>query len=613
MDYSAMRIIFSSHTFTARLLLVTCSILASGAASAQEAAVRLDRPDVQIIDENHVSVSGGKPSFTVEGVGIGNPEARLVFSMTFVPEKYGHSLYHNFNGGVRAQQYPTRTDIPSYEVNTGTSAEFFYLINGQFVSYSGQGSTLTDTGAGYLYVNSEGAQLTFDKSIAASMRATLGSLTRATYPNGYELTYYYQSSLLRSVVSNRGLQLKFFYGSTAGPTYYLQGLTRVVAINNSVEYCDPLATSCSLAQSWPEANIAFGTTASLPEHEGNLSTVTITDSAGLSTKFTRDGYSQLVRVKERTSLSDNIIYGYCRYGAPYNCYIATSNGDLTVISGLLLTATNAGRVWNYDFHSRPNTGNYFATGTSSGPLGTKTVLTRINGRPGPLLNVSDTAGNSAQFEESDRNFAVLSIDSQGRSYSYAYDARGNLTQKQQTAASGSGLPNIVLNASYDASCSNIKTCNKPNWVQDGLGNQYDYAYDPNHGGVIRETSPAPGADGIRPQQRKSYSQRFAWVKNSSGAYDRASSPVWLLTGTSICRTGAPSASGVGCALGSADEVVTTYDYGPDAGPNNLWLRGKAVTAIDGGTSQTLRTCFSFDRLGNRISETSPRAGLTSCP
>jgi YD repeat-containing protein len=65
---------------------------------------------------------------------------------------------------------------------------------------------------------------------------------------------------------------------------------------------------------------------------------------------------------------------------------------------------------------------------------------------------------------------------------------------------------------------------------------------------------------------------------------------------------------VGCAQPS-DEVLTTYDYGPDSGPNNLLLRGKAVTA-DG---KTARTCYAYDALGNKISETSANAQLANCP
>jgi hypothetical protein len=80
--------------------------------------------------------------------------------------------------------------------------------------------------------------------------------------------------------------------------------------------------------------------------------------------------------------------------------------------------------------------------------------------------------------------------------------------------------------------------------------------------------------------------------------------------THICvvdGAGAVAWRGV-CAI-PGDETLTTYDYGPDSGPNNLWLRGVVVTA--GGVSP--RTCYAYDKWGNRISATSPRAGLTSCP
>jgi YD repeat-containing protein len=58
-------------------------------------------------------------------------------------------------------------------------------------------------------------------------------------------------------------------------------------------------------------------------------------------------------------------------------------------------------------------------------------------------------------------------------------------------------------------------------------------------------------------------------------------------------------------------VLTTYDYGPTNVANNLWVRGKVVTA----DSETRRTCFAYDALGRKLSETAPKgtAQLTSCP
>lgn len=73
--------------------------------------------------------------------------------------------------------------------------------------------------------------------------------------------------------------------------------------------------------------------------------------------------------------------------------------------------------------------------------------------------------------------------------------------------------------------------------------------------------------------------------------------VWVLEAESQCAKDGPCTS------------VTTYEYGPESGPNNLMVRGKAVVA-DG---VTLRTCYGHDKQGNKIWETSPNANPSSCP
>jgi YD repeat-containing protein len=172
---------------------------------------------------------------------------------------------------------------------------------------------------------------------------------------------------------------------------------------------------------------------------------------------------------------------------------------------------------------------------------------------------------------------------------------------------GSPLTQVTLSANYDSACTIPVKCNKPNWVKDGLLNETDYKYDPTHGGVLTATLPAD-SNGIRPQTRYTYTQRLAWVLNASGAYVQSAAPIWVLATESNCRTSAASSTGTGCTV-AGDEVVKTYEYGPDAGPNNLFLRGMAVTA-DGVTH---RTCYGYDPRGKKISETEPAAGLTSCP
>jgi hypothetical protein len=204
-----------------------------------------------------------------------------------------------------------------------------------------------------------------------------------------------------------------------------------------------------------------------------------------------------------------------------------------------------------------------------------------------------------------RSQIVKQIDHVGGGYSeVSYDDRGNVTLLERFNIAGSD--SIPQSANYDAVCANQLTCNQPNWVIDPEGNQTDYEYNPVHGSVTKITAPADD-HGVRPQIRYYYEQRSPWLKSSNGGYVASGTPIWVLTQEEYCRTSA--ASGNGCSAGSADEVVTTYDYGPDSGPNNLWLRGKTVTS----EGVSLRTCYTYDVFGNQHTETTPNANLTSCP
>lgn len=195
---------------------------------------------------------------------------------------------------------------------------------------------------------------------------------------------------------------------------------------------------------------------------------------------------------------------------------------------------------------------------------------------------------------------------EGNYVEFDYDDRRNVTQQRSYPKPGSGEPVLTTTLSFPATCSNPKSCNKPTAVTDPNGNTTNYTYAPQHGGMLTVTGP-PDASGVRPQTRYEYAQRYAWYKNASGNYVQGPVAHWLLVKEEFCKTTA--ASGNGCAGGASDEVVTTYDYGPNSGPNNLLLRGIIVTA-DG---QSLRTCFGYDKMGRRISETQPKGTGGTCP
>src|SRR3546814_14784049 len=115
--------------------------------------------------------------------------------------------------------------------------------------------------------------------------------------------------------------------------------------------------------------------------------------------------------------------------------------------------------------------------------------------------------------------------------------RSKGTEERHVAKSGSGLAAIVKTASYDATCSNPKKCNKPNYTIDERGNRTDYTYDATNGEVTRIQLPAATSGGTRPEIRYAYTQYYAPIRTSSGTLVNTGDPFYrvLQNQTSIGR------------------------------------------------------------------------------
>lgn len=358
---------------------------------------------------------------------------------------------------------------------------------------------------------------------------------------------------------------------------------RVTAVNTAYDYCDPVASTCSFSRAWPTASYSYGTTMS------------ITDAAGGVTRYTKDSRDRVTAVKPANSASDVITYRHCNGPNEPVCFHPDMSGTYYIYDKVVY-ATNNGQNWTYLLTT--GIGDRYSEYKSTGPDTNSRGWSYSANGIGYIETIEHDA--TKWFYEAGGT-RVRSVRKPGLNETfYSYDSRLNVVQARQVAKPNTGLADIITTAGYDSSCANWKTCNKPNWVRDANDNQTDYTYDPAHGGTLTETGPAVG--GVRPQKRLTYAQRYAWVKNAWGSYVRAATPVWVLTQEAFCRTQAS------CA-GTSDEVRTTYEYGPDSGPNNLFLRGKAVTS----EGVTLRTCYGYDAYGNKISETAPKAALAACP
>jgi len=200
---------------------------------------------------------------------------------------------------------------------------------------------------------------------------------------------------------------------------------------------------------------------------------------------------------------------------------------------------------------------------------------------------------------------------EGNGFAHQFDARHNITSTTYSPKTGSTDPAQVVTYSYAATCTagTQAICNKPLTITDRRGRTTNYEYN-QFGQLTKEIAPAPTPGSARPTTINEYTLRTAYIKDSSGNPVAAGPPISMLTRSFTCI----SSANCSASTAAADKVVTDYDYGPTSGLNNLLLRGVAVTAINStGQIETRRTCYSYNYFGERISETLPNAGLSSCP
>lgn len=519
-------------------------------------------------------------------------------------------------------------------VTIGPSTQLFLI----HVSSTGGLSTFTPVKpSGDTLVENSDLTYTFTRGDGTKVefRARTGSATSGqslaneiVYPDGRVITYGYAVlpsglTIVTSVTRSDGLQLHFTYGNTdwAENTVTLESPTSVTAINNAYEYCSPTATTCALSNTWPAAYFSWSPLS------GESDTFTVTDSAGRVTSYSMydyggssyssvgQGYTTIGTTLPSSTGGENITYQYCPGD---NCTSTNSNA--------IAIATVNNYSWAYtailDSSGLPTAPDIYTLASTSPVDATESaelyrcygsVATTYKVCLNPLIQFTNKQGET--FHTEDYGMEIQNaVMPEGNQLQYTWDARGNLTQVTRISKTGTSLPGG--SAGYDTTCTNPLTCNEPNWVKDGKGNETDYTYNQSNGRVATVTRP-PDGHGIRPQTNYTYAQQSAYVlDNSTGQYV-ASPPIWVRATESYCRTSSATTASngeVSCAAGSTDEVLKTFYYGPNSGPNNLFLRGVAVTAAVNGVVETHVTCYGYDRFGNRISVTTPNAGLgfSSC-
>lgn len=589
-------------------IFVTVFMLGSAYAQTPEPPA-----EKQFIDENGVDLVFGGINLSTPVLSIGQAGGGgLTWTYNFIPGNPDNSdewigWRSNHEGQIIAAG-------SSYAVQIAGQSKLFIKSGETFSPVNVDGSSLEYNASWpeeYRFTAADGTVFKFDEAYSATRDAScIGSVYQekaiiksVDLPSGQTNTFHYVTRTLgdtycfngtditpkfdrrlQSITNNFGYQLYFtFESNDAEDVERWATPSRVTGINNAVDYCGPVATSCAaaLSNAWPYLtyDLELGETVFVIFAPGRLRINSVTDAEGKRVDF---GYDD----------SQAVIF------APNS--ISYPNGTLSNISivylGNRVSSYNRGfGAWSYSYDDvfvSPT--NWTRTVTVTDPDNKSTevksdVVERL------VESVKDELGYTTTYEYDVQDRISKVTQPEGNYVSYLYDSRGNLKQTTAVAKPGLGEPNIVTSASYPATCSNQKTCNKPTSTTDPRGKVTDYTYASTHGGVLTITAPSVG--GVRPQTRYTYAQKNAYFK--SGANFVTGSPVYRLTKISACAT-SPSCSG------TSDETTSTTAYPSSPTPNNLLPTSVTNAAGNGAVSSVVT--MTYDDVGNLKTIDGPLSG-----
>lgn len=558
-----------------RILLSLSTVLASGVALpawAQSSPAASSTPGVyQPVDQRGVDLFSGGFSFDHADVSIGD--------MAYVRSFRGNGFFDNFMGSVSSSG-------TTYTIAIGGSSETFTLTGvigsgGTFSADQAKGSTLTYAAGGdYQYVTRDGTKyhLYVGFRYPASIERpdgtvdTIQTKTISWCRDTGDGCLPRSSTRLQQIDRSNGYSLKFSYASNATPTTSASEwlrLTKVTAFNQGTDPCDPSSDSCTFTQAWPYVNYGQAIV-------GANTVYTSADPLSRTTTYTFNGTQQLVGIKRPTGTSDNVSLAYAT-------------------SGKVQSISVDGLSWTYGFVDSGTTRTTTVTDALSHSSTYVADLT-IN----RITSATDELGRTTGFQYDSNGRLTRTTLPESNYTSTTYDGRGNVTQTQSVAKSGSGLSSVTTSASFDTTCSNQKTCNQPNTTTDALGYVTNYTYDATTGFPTSVKRPAD-AGGVRPETRYSYTGLYAWYKNTAGTIVAAAAPIYKLTAISACRTSAS-------CTGTSDEVKSSiaYQAGSSSAASNLLP--VSTTQGAGDNSLTATNQYGFDLMGNLLTVDGPLSG-----
>lgn len=378
----------------------------------------------------------------------------------------------------------------TFSVSLGNRSVRFIGGSGGFTPLNGAGDTLTYDSATelYTYTAPDGFVAIYDDDVQNSEPMGHGpddaDLISVAAPNGETATLHYKVAVaefdvetghtekaqrLQSITNEYGYMIHFEYAyndDRSSVTIPLsdawRDLEKITAINTAVDYCWRTDDICTgLTQNWP----------TLTKSGGEWR-----DSLNRALNYSYDANGRLTGVRWPGSSADNISLTWDA-------------------SGRVASVDRGFGTWTYLYFEAGDT----RTTTVTDPTGAQTVVTSTIST-GRIASIRDALNRTTSYQYDAQDRLTRVTGPEGDYVQYAYDSRGNVTQTTWAPKSGASLADITTSATFPASCSNPLTCNKPTSTTDARGKVTDYTYDPDHGGVLTVTAPAPSPGAARPRR-----------------------------------------------------------------------------------------------------------------
>ncbi len=565
----------------------------------------------QSLDSNNVNLADGRVNFNSNTLYAGEGSSLLNFKRRL---SYDDLLMHNHISTIVKQGGQNGIPPLLTVVMNGNSSIFAYNLTTpndiiHYKSTDGSSSSIQEMEDEYLYIDKNGNQFGFTKYPVLPKSAFPQNtpvrfnyyyhadavLLYAVYKTGEELDYHYDfpnlmtgsgESLnlrLSSVTNNKGYMIKLNYdvnvvdsNSSSSDKIKWLNVSKAIAINRTVDYCDLTAYSCSnLSRTWPSLSFTMSSNAS------GETVYTETDDGNRHTSVNVSSLARITRIRHNDQESLDEVFEY------------NSDNRVSAVS-------KNGAVWQYNWSVAD--GNITATTTSPDQSNTVVVSKITTSLP---LSYTDGNNNQTLYQYNIYGQLIRETLPGGQETQYQYIFDGNVSKIINIPRPGSGLSQTETSFTYSANCALTGICSNPVSIIDNEGRTTNLDYD-YKGRLISETMPA-GADGIRKQTRYSYSNFTAYYKNQSGAMIAYDYPAYLLSEISTCTAASPT-NPASC-VGTSAEVKTTISYGPQTPgvANNLFPVSETTATGDGTLSSTVTR--SYDDNGNMTSIDGPLPGI----